>query len=143
MKQSFSNFCNNSEIYCLCLCPGTHPLNILFISYILLVAGRSQMSFFNVGYFNHMLPHVLKNYGWSLTVTKLARYIMFLEYISTFVVGHTLKQSIAMDLCNRLSFLESHAREKWSDVPCPAALQRTEPLYPQQNKSGVHLGSPA
>ena len=143
MKQSFSNFCNISEIYCLCLCPGAHPLNILFISYILLVAGRRQLSFFNVGYFYNLLPYVSKNDGWSLTVIKLARYIMFLEYISTFVVGHTLKQSIAMVLCNRLSFLESHAWEKWSDVPCPAALQRTEPLFPQQNKVSVHLGSPA
>ena len=108
-------------------CPS-NPLNILFISYILLVAGRRQLSFFNVGYFYNLLPYVSKNDGWSLTVTKLARYIMFLEYISTFVVGHTLKQSIAMVLCNRFSFLESHAREKWCNVPCPAALSAAEQI---------------
>ena len=70
----------------MCLCSDALPFNPLFISYIPLSAGRSQMNLFHVGYFIQLLPYTTKHDGWSTTATELARYVMCLEKVSTFVV---------------------------------------------------------
>ena len=62
------------------------------------------MHLFNVGYFDQPLPYATKNNDWSPTAIEPAKYEMLLENVSTFVISHSLKQSIAMIYCNRLSF---------------------------------------
>ena len=88
------------------------------------------MRFFNVRYFVQPLSFATTNYGYSPTAKDPAKYEMVLENDLTFVISYSLKQSIAMIYCNRLSFWQliefihlGHGQEQPVVLVCATSCQ--------------------